>query len=260
MAKEEKKGRDVNGILDKVRSARKKDQGKPRTTVPARKKSDPEPEPVAKSDGTVSGSQEVRKIKDLKFIERNRKAAKKDVEFYADTIKKAGLLVPIIIDEANNVLDGERRVRACKSLGWDEIPVIVTKKDFDPVSVITNFIRDNYTPEQVIERMEYMQKEYGFSQQKIALMCGVSQGRVSQLLGQAKEKKPAGTKSTGTNAGRIPASKLPHGVSVIVRKLTVDVTFKLDDGDMKNPAKAIADRFKEIKQFEAMVDNARKSL
>jgi len=249
MTEDEKKTRNVKDIMDKVKNARQKDQEKPKN-----------PKPIASAKGEIEEGIEKMKISDLTFVSRNRKADKKTVEFYMDTIKKAGLLVPVIINKDNKILDGERRVRACKNLGWVEVPVVRTEKDFDSVSVITNFLRMNYTAEQVMERMEYMKNELGFTQQKIALACGVSQGRVSQIFKEAVEKKEANGSKEKKSNGIVPKEKLPHKVSVRVRKLNVDITFKLDDADMSNPLSVITKLFNEIKQLDAMVKHERNSL
>jgi ParB-like chromosome segregation protein Spo0J len=72
-----------------------------------------------------------------------------DVPKLAKSIKKHGLLVPIIVKEsAANVTKyelgaGERRLRAVKLLGWTEVPgyVFDKNKDFSVVANVENFQR-----------------------------------------------------------------------------------------------------------------------
>lgn len=48
-----------------------------------------------------------------------------DITSLAESISSIGLLSPIILNESYTLLAGERRLEACKSLGWTEIPVII---------------------------------------------------------------------------------------------------------------------------------------
>ena len=44
-----------------------------------------------------------------------------ELEGLAGSIKRVGLIHPIIVDEDNILISGERRLRACRLLGWEEI-------------------------------------------------------------------------------------------------------------------------------------------
>ena len=44
-----------------------------------------------------------------------------DVTSLAKSIQKYGLLQPVVIDASMNLVAGERRLTACRSLGWDDI-------------------------------------------------------------------------------------------------------------------------------------------
>ena len=43
----------------------------------------------------------------------------------AENIREIGLLNPILVNEHYQLLAGERRLTACKSLGWEEVPAII---------------------------------------------------------------------------------------------------------------------------------------
>lgn len=45
-----------------------------------------------------------------------------DIDSLAKSIKKYGLFHPIIVDPENRLIAGERRLRACESLGWEWVP------------------------------------------------------------------------------------------------------------------------------------------
>jgi len=61
------------------------------------------------------------KISDIKIGNRFRKDLG-DIHALADSIKDIGLLQPIVINENNELIAGQRRIDACKYLGWTEIP------------------------------------------------------------------------------------------------------------------------------------------
>jgi len=60
------------------------------------------------------------KIKDIKIGTRYRKDMG-DLQKLADSIKKQGLLQPIGIDQNNVLVFGQRRMEACKLLGYESI-------------------------------------------------------------------------------------------------------------------------------------------
>jgi ParB family chromosome partitioning protein len=50
-----------------------------------------------------------------------------DIAGLAQSIADLGLLTPILVTPDNKLLAGERRLRACKLLGWKTISVTVVK-------------------------------------------------------------------------------------------------------------------------------------
>lgn len=56
-------------------------------------------------------------------VGERRREDKGNIEELASSIKKYGLLHPIVIDEDGHLVAGERRLLACKSLGWSEVEV-----------------------------------------------------------------------------------------------------------------------------------------
>jgi ParB-like chromosome segregation protein Spo0J len=62
------------------------------------------------------------KIADIEIGSRARRDMG-NIQALADSIKAIGLLQPIGVNQANVLVFGERRLRACQHLGWTEIPV-----------------------------------------------------------------------------------------------------------------------------------------
>lgn len=55
-----------------------------------------------------------------------------DIEELASSIKEIGLLNPPVVTPEMKLIAGERRLRACKQLGWEQIEVrVMTVKDFE---------------------------------------------------------------------------------------------------------------------------------
>ena len=64
------------------------------------------------------------KITDIKVGDRYRKDLG-DLTLLANSIGEIGLLHPIVINQDNQLIAGERRLETCKSLGWNEVDVHV---------------------------------------------------------------------------------------------------------------------------------------
>ena len=52
-----------------------------------------------------------------------------DIKRLADNIRDVGLLHPVVITPQGTLIAGERRLRACLTLGWKDIPVTVVSLD-----------------------------------------------------------------------------------------------------------------------------------
>ncbi|MFH1038457.1 MAG: ParB N-terminal domain-containing protein [PVC group bacterium] len=75
------------------------------------------------------------------------------------SIRKVGLLNPILVDEQNRLVAGFRRLQACRNLGWKEIEATVLSFGGDPLKMLDaevdeNLFRKDFTREEVesIER------------------------------------------------------------------------------------------------------------
>jgi ParB family chromosome partitioning protein len=48
-----------------------------------------------------------------------------DLRSLADSIQTVGLLHPIVVTPEGRLITGQRRLEACRLLGWQEIPITV---------------------------------------------------------------------------------------------------------------------------------------
>ena len=100
----------------------------------------------------------------------------------ADSIKEHGLIQPITIRHAKDgkrfeIVAGERRFRACKLLGWQTIPAIVTALKDEDASAITlaeNIARKSLDP--IDEACAYQSRieSFGWSIEDLSRHAGTS--------------------------------------------------------------------------------------
>ena len=71
------------------------------------------------------------------------------------------MLHPVVINTARRLIAGERRIRACRALGWQDIPVIViTARDLDAEDrarlnsgVQSVLVKETFRPAELVERI-----------------------------------------------------------------------------------------------------------
>lgn len=82
-----------------------------------------------------------------------------DINELAEDIKKNGLINPPAINKEYQLLAGERRLRACKKLGWKQIPVNMIDTDNEEqdlsIEISENEARKEFT---MTERLAYARK------------------------------------------------------------------------------------------------------
>lgn len=78
-----------------------------------------------------------------------------DIEELADNIRKNGLLNPLTVNGDYKLLAGERRLRACRLLGWNQVDVRVVKSDDEAqdleIEMSENNLRRNFTGSELAE-------------------------------------------------------------------------------------------------------------
>ena len=90
------------------------------------------------------------KISEIKISRRYRKDLG-DIAALAQNIQEIGLLHPIVVTPAGELIAGRRRLEAVKSLGWDEAPVNVV--DLDQIVMgefAENTVRKDFLPSELV--------------------------------------------------------------------------------------------------------------
>lgn len=107
----------------------------------------------------------------------------------AETLNKDGLLQPIIVRENNDdqyeIIAGERRYRAAKSLGWSTIPAIVKDMNDDQaasLALIENLQREDLNPIDEAKAYNNLMELNNLTQTALAKDMGKSQSYVANKL------------------------------------------------------------------------------
>lgn len=137
-----------------------------------------------KSESTVRLSQiEPDKNQPRKHFEEEA------MEQLASSIKEHGLIQPIIVTpidgERYRIIAGERRWRACRMAGLEEVPVLIrdyTPQEISEISLIENLQREDLNPIEEALGYRNLMELYGMTQEKIAETVSKSRSAVANTL------------------------------------------------------------------------------
>lgn len=148
--------------------------------------------------GSVPEEEQVKDnetVKSLKIseIEPNRDQPRKNfdqesLEELAESIKEFGLIQPIVVckkDDYYSIVAGERRWRACKIAGIEEIPVLVRdddEKKNQEIALIENIQREDLNPIDKALGFRQLLDEYGMTQQELSETVGIGRSTISNNL------------------------------------------------------------------------------
>ena len=105
-----------------------------------------------------------------------------------ESIREKGILQPLLVRKNNGkyeIIAGERRYRASKIAGLNDIPVIV--KDIDDkevleVALIENLIRENLSPIEEAEGFSRLIQEFSHTQEALSQVIGKSRSQIANSL------------------------------------------------------------------------------
>lgn len=106
----------------------------------------------------------------------------------ADSIRESGLMQPLIVrrvDDKFELIAGERRLRAIRSLGQSEVKVIVMEasdQEVAEMTLIENLQREDLTPLEEAEQYRLLQTQFGMKQETIAQHVGKSRAVVANMV------------------------------------------------------------------------------
>lgn len=111
------------------------------------------------------------------------------LEELAESIRQVGVLSPILVrpvgEGAYEIIAGERRYRAAKQAGLEQIPVIVRAANAQStleMAIIENVQRVDIGAIEAAEAYDRLIKDFGMTQEEVALKVGKSRSAVANLL------------------------------------------------------------------------------
>ena len=127
-------------------------------------------------------------------IEPNREQPRKNfsdeaITAFAESIRDHGMLQPILVrpmeDGSYRIVAGERRWRAARMLGLDEVPVNIkemTDTEAAQLALIENLQRENLNPVEEALGFKELIEKYGMTQDAVAKTIGRSRSSVSNSM------------------------------------------------------------------------------
>jgi len=83
-----------------------------------------------------------------------------DLSELIESIRKNGLLHPIVVTEEGVLIAGKRRLEACRALGWTDIPVTIAHcRDLRSAEADENRVRLDLTPSEAVAVAAYFEEE-----------------------------------------------------------------------------------------------------
>ena len=112
-----------------------------------------------------------------------------ELQALADSIAEHGILQPLAVRALDGgfyqIIAGERRWRAARMAGLEEVPVVVLEADDRTVmelALIENLQRQDLNPMEEAEGYHVLMEEYGLTQEQAAARVGKSQSAVANKL------------------------------------------------------------------------------
>lgn len=144
------------------------------------------------SDNTIDV--QVKKTLRTAEIEPNRDQPRKNfseenITALAESIREHGMLQPILVRPINSggyqIVAGERRWRAARMLGLDEVPVNIRElSDIETmqIAIIENLQRENLNPVEEASGYNELIEKFGMTQDKVAKMVGRSRSAIANSV------------------------------------------------------------------------------
>ncbi|MBP3501946.1 MAG: ParB/RepB/Spo0J family partition protein [Clostridia bacterium] len=139
-----------------------------------------------------NNSEKIHKIK-ITEIEPNKDQPRRifnseSIDELAESIKKYGVIQPIIVSKKENyyeIIAGERRWRASKKAGLEEIPCIIREseeKEKKEIALIENIQREDLNPIEKARSFRALLDEYGMTQAQLAETLGISRSALTNTV------------------------------------------------------------------------------
>ena len=161
----------------------------------------------------------------------------------AESIKAQGVMQPILVrpvgPERYEIIAGERRMRAARLAGLDDVPVLVKQVPDEAaaaMALIENIQREDLNPLEEAHGLQRLTDEFGLTHEQAAQAVGRSRSAASNLLRLLKLSEPvqqmlmAGDIDMGHARALLPlegAQQILNANEIVAKKLSVREAEKL---------------------------------
>ena len=161
----------------------------------------------------------------------------------ADSIRAQGVMQPILVRRVEGdrfeIIAGERRARAAKLAGLDEVPVLVRDvpdESAAAMALIENIQREDLNPLEEAQGLKRLTEEFGLTHEMAAQAVGRSRSAASNLLRLLNLTEPvqqmlmAGDIDMGHARALLPldgAQQILSATEIVAKKLSVREAEKL---------------------------------
>ncbi len=137
---------------------------------------------------------QVKKTLRISEIEPNRDQPRKNfsddaIAALADSIREHGMLQPVLVRPISSggyqIVAGERRWRAARMLGLEEIPVSIRElsdSETMQIAIIENLQRENLNPVEEATGYNDLMEKYGMTQDQVAKLVGRSRSAIANSV------------------------------------------------------------------------------
>ena len=129
----------------------------------------------------------VREI-DTNVVQPRKQFDEASLKELADSIRLHGIVQPLIVKKKGSryfIIAGERRFRAARLAGLEEVPVLVTDYDeaeIHEVSLIENIQREDLNPIEEAAAIRFLMKQHDMTQEEVATRLGKSRPAIANAL------------------------------------------------------------------------------
>lgn len=145
-----------------------------------------------KEEVDIKNKELIHKLKIIE-VEPNKNQPRRyfdeeSIEELAESIKRYGVIQPIIVTKQDNyyeIVAGERRWRASKKAGLTEIPAIIRDNDErknKEISLIENVQREDLNVFEKATGIKVLMEEYSLTQQQVGEIIGKSRSAVANTI------------------------------------------------------------------------------
>jgi ParB family chromosome partitioning protein len=117
--------------------------------------------------------------------------SEQEIDELASSLKTYGVLQPVLVrnspedEDMYQIIAGERRVRAAKKAGIEEIPVLIrdiTDEQMLQISIVENIQRENLNPVEESKAYKKLMDDFGYTQEDLSKTVGKSRSAVANKL------------------------------------------------------------------------------